>query len=1213
MGTSVPPVGDGVQNLNFSTSTGSTTEPPGGYPETDGDNTEHDNVPEDYIASNVTGGLWVGQGFTTAAGSSFYQLNSISVRQVGWGPTNWDFDGGQVSIRIFRVDTQDGAVYNTTVIKSATASIADSTTTTIGGTPTTPEWLTFQFATPLVLNGSAEYAFAFKSNATIDGATNNFLMEVDGVRSDVYAGGCSISVPDGVDVLWKGGGDNDRAFVANMSIYNAAGDTDVDGLPDSWELSWIDVFDLFDLTGLKDGPGPGIDSGDFDGDGVSDLEEYNGSSDPTDEFDFVDSDSDGLPDAWETGFAGNLTDLNGAAAGPGPGSGTGDFDGDGYTDLEEYQALDSPFFATQRSNPLVAASTPYDTDADGLTDDWELFWFFFLDAETGAGDYDGDFDTNAAEEAAGTDPTDPLDFVDSDSDGISDGWETLVAGNLTDLDGSLPAGSGPGAGTGDFDGDGFSDLEEYQADPQSDPTDVASTPVDTDGDGLTDAWEITNFGNIGVTTGTEDSDGDYETNAAEEAGGTDPNDPGSYSDTEPDGLGDGWELFFAGNLTDLDGSLAGPGPGAGTGDFDDDGFSDLQEFQYKTDPTDNASVPVPVISVNYNTSWSSTPPLAAGDTAGVVPAANWNNVTDANNAITFYDQANISTPLTVSFSASGGWGWESWNTVFNPDEDMFSDKVTYYGGAPLNLNLSNVPYATYDLYLYMSSWGNEVVNFSLNGGATTIATLTNMAPNPNNYVEGNDYRLNDTYVKISGLTGDQVVSMTNVSDWVHLAGFQIVDAGPLPSVPTFFQQPQDTTGYVGQALTLPTSVASDPAPTVYQWQYSADALFTTPIDLVDGGAVSGATTSTLVINPAATSDAGFYRLYATNTNDTTFSDVVEVTVVYPNPAITDQPDSVARFPGENADLTVVANGVNGLVDLTYQWYKVDGGGDIALTDSGPYSGTTSATLSITGLTLAEQGQYYVIVTDHAAESEALPATTSTSAVATVTVVDLAVTVSDTQPVINGGDIAWFPANPELLTDADNVANDVGAAPGDDNHTYIAADRPSQGMSFTTGDNGVDGYNLKNITVQQVLYTPTFWNVQPGFLFQIAFGSLSGTTKTELYSTSKALVVGPGFPGTPGSFLTFDFTGEGIALDSNTEYYFEITTTTTGFGYFELNGTSADGYAGGAAFSGGVNGQLTPATYVTRTGDGPSTSMWRRWEFLTTTSRPGSVAIRESGA
>ena len=92
---------------------------------------------------------------------------------------------------------------------------------------------------------------------------------------------------------------------------------------------------------------------------------------------FVDTDGDTLPDAWELECFGDL----------GHGSNT-DADGDGSTDLAEYLA---------GTNPLVT-----DTDADGLSD--------------------------SAEATAGTDPLKP----DTDGDGLSDGWET--ANSLNPLD-----------------------------------------------------------------------------------------------------------------------------------------------------------------------------------------------------------------------------------------------------------------------------------------------------------------------------------------------------------------------------------------------------------------------------------------------------------------------------------------------------------------------------------------------------------------------------------------------------------------------------------------------------------------------------------------------------------------------------------------------------------------------------------------------------------
>ena len=76
-------------------------------------------------------------------------------------------------------------------------------------------------------------------------------------------------------------------------------------------------------------------------------------------------------------------------------------------------------------------------------------------------------------------------LVDTDSDGLADEWELAKTQppNLTDLNG-LEAGPGPGANTGDFDGDGSLDINELA-------NNTNPTNKDTDGDGLSDGQEVT--------------------------------------------------------------------------------------------------------------------------------------------------------------------------------------------------------------------------------------------------------------------------------------------------------------------------------------------------------------------------------------------------------------------------------------------------------------------------------------------------------------------------------------------------------------------------------------------------------------------------------------------------------------------------------------------------------------------------------------------------
>jgi parallel beta-helix repeat protein len=103
---------------------------------------------------------------------------------------------------------------------------------------------------------------------------------------------------------------------------------------------------------------------------------------------------------------------------------------------------------------------------------------------------------------------------------------------------------------------------------------------DTDGDGLSDRWEVHYFAGISQETANGDFDEDGLNNIQEYALETDP----TNRDTDDDGLYDGWEVTYGFNpliAAGKDGPLADP---------DNDGSDNLAEHTAGTDPTDGLSV-----------------------------------------------------------------------------------------------------------------------------------------------------------------------------------------------------------------------------------------------------------------------------------------------------------------------------------------------------------------------------------------------------------------------------------------------------------------------------------------------------------------------------------------------------------------------------------------------------------------------------------------------
>jgi hypothetical protein len=132
-------------------------------------------------------------------------------------------------------------------------------------------------------------------------------------------------------------------------------DTDDDGLPDSWEQQIIGFDPLDDVDGLDDVAGPlnFPSTTDFDGDGLSDAEEYANRTHPTK----PDTDNDGLKDGAEVAGTDNEGNLHGF--GPTKPSAS-DSDMDGYGDAFEIAAGTDPNSPTSMpsANPANPRSLP---------------------------------------------------------------------------------------------------------------------------------------------------------------------------------------------------------------------------------------------------------------------------------------------------------------------------------------------------------------------------------------------------------------------------------------------------------------------------------------------------------------------------------------------------------------------------------------------------------------------------------------------------------------------------------------------------------------------------------------------------------------------------------------------------------------------------------------------------------------------------------------
>jgi hypothetical protein len=171
--------------------------------------------------------------------------------------------------------------------------------------------------------------------------------------------------------------------------------------------------------------------------------------------------------------------------------------------------------------------------------------------------------------------------------------------------------------------------------------------------------------------------------------------------------------------------------------------------------------------------------------------------------------------------------------------------------------------------------------------------------------------------------------------------------------PTITTQPVATSVCVGQNTSY--SVVATGAGLTYQWQNSVNGGVTWN-NIANGAIFSGVTTATLNITGAtAAMNNNQYRVVVTGTCAPAVNSAAALLTVNALPAITTQPAAATVCAGLNATYTVVATGAG----LTYTWEENPGSGTFtAITDGGIYSGSATATLTLTGVTAGMNGYTY---------------------------------------------------------------------------------------------------------------------------------------------------------------------------------------------------------------------------------------------------------------
>ena len=210
-------------------------------------------------------------------------------------------------------------------------------------------------------------------------------------------------------------------------------------------------------------------------------------------------------------------------------------------------------------------------------------------------------------------------------------------------------------------------------------------------------------------------------------------------------------------------------------------------------------------------------------------------------------------------------------------------------------------------------------------GTSAILTLTNVQPGDTGYY----------FVRVSYLSGGNPGTIASTA-----VTLTIEDAARITS------QPQSQILVAGTNAVFNVSALGLPSPAL-QWRYDGT-------NLINGGRISGANGTTLIITGLLTTDSGNYDVVVTNLYSTATSQVATLAVLIP-PGIIVGPQNTFVLTGSNATFNPLLSGSA----LVYQWLK----GGTNLSDGVRITGATNSSLTITGTSTNDNGSYSLFISN----------------------------------------------------------------------------------------------------------------------------------------------------------------------------------------------------------------------------------------------------------